>query len=736
MLCIGLVPTLVVSIFAYITISTQLKHKTEEQLTSIVVKQEQKINALLQGKQEDVLKLANRYDLQLAISDYYNNAAKDPAAINAVLLDKKVESPDIQAIYISNPDDMVYAYTSNSDKGKKAPVGISATQSGQRNVISIQEDPKDGIEKLFIATRMSVNQKDVGTLILVYKTDDFAAAIQDYNGLGTTGETIITVKDADGNALPLFPLRFDSEAALNPHVPLNSLQILANPNSIYSNVVDYRNHRVIVAARSVGFTNWGLATKLDIDEAYAPIAQLRNTLTVIVATSSALIIIVALSFTRLFTRPIVALTEKTRSIMYGDFTQRIAVTSKDEIGTLGSTFNDMANKLDESYSALENKVTERTQALNQKVKELGTANAKDEAILSSIGEGLVVTDKNGTILLVNAIAADLMELDPGTTSVGKSVDEWQAFDDNNTTIPPEKRPVRVALTTGKKVEQHMVVLAKDGAKRTLGVTASPVIQNGQIIGAIKILRDTTKEREVDRMKTEFISLASHQLRTPLSAIRWFSEMLMSGDAGKLNADQQEFAQNVYGSAVRMIELVSSLLNISRIESGRIIIDPQPTDLKELVGGIVNDLKAKIEERHQNLIISVHADLPKIRLDRRLISQVYLNLLSNAIKYTPKGGEISVFVSHKDDKIISQVTDNGYGIPASEQPKMFQKFFRATNIVKVETDGTGLGMYLIKSIVDSSGGEIWFKSEEGKGTTFWFSLPASGMIAKAGEVTIE
>jgi signal transduction histidine kinase len=303
-------------------------------------------------------------------------------------------------------------------------------------------------------------------------------------------------------------------------------------------------------------------------------------------------------------------------------------------------------------------------------------------------------------------------------------------------LPEKEWPGVVAIATGKSLADIYGYRTKEKVHVLLGVTASPIIIQGKPAGAILVMRDVTKEREIDRMKTEFISLASHQLRTPLSAIKWFSELLLAGDAGKMNTEQIDFTKNIADSTERMIQLVNSLLNISRIESGRIIVDPEPTDLKELVSGIVSDLHAKIEERHQTLVISVHPDMTKISLDPRLVGQVYMNLLTNAIKYTPEKGEISVFISKKGDDVVSQITDNGYGIPKQQQDRIFQKFFRAENAVKVETDGTGLGLYLIKAIVESSGGKIWFESAEGKGTTFWFTLPLSGMKAQKGEVTLE
>jgi PAS domain S-box-containing protein len=436
------------------------------------------------------------------------------------------------------------------------------------------------------------------------------------------------------------------------------------------------------------------------------------------------------------TRPIKALTRATQKIAAGDLTQRVPMQSQSEYGQLAASFNTMADKLQQVYEGLERKVAEKTAQLAQKVEEVEAEKVKDDALLSSIGEGMVAIDADGRVVKVNQPAAITLGIQENTL-YGKKITEAVKFlDERGQEVAPEAKPGFLALHHGQKTEEVYQVAHPDNTKIAISVTSSPVRLQHRTMGVIMVVRDVTKEREVDRMKTEFISLASHQLRTPLSAIRWFSEMLLSGDAGELSTEQKEFAKNISDSTDRMIQLVSSLLNISRIESGRIIIDPKPTDIQELVQGIVNDLQAKIKEREQNLAISVHEGLGKINLDPRMIGQVYLNLLTNAIKYTPKGGEITVIVSKKDDQIISQVTDNGYGIPKAQQGKMFQKFFRADNVAKVETDGTGLGMYLVKAIIESSGGLIWFESEEGKGTTFWFSLPASGMKAKAGEVSLD
>ena len=362
-----------------------------------------------------------------------------------------------------------------------------------------------------------------------------------------------------------------------------------------------------------------------------------------------------------------------------------------------------------------------------------------KAIVASMGEGLLVLDKNYDIKLINPAAEKLLE----TTTKEAVGQKWAEFGKayiGDIPIPFDKRSAVVSLTKGAvkvtTITDDHYYQTRSGRKFPVVAITAPLVHNGNVIGIVKVFRDASKEKDIDRMKTEFISLASHQLRTPLSALKWFGELLLDQKSGPLTAEQKQYIKNIGISTERMIDLVNSLLNISRIESGRIMIDPKPTDLLALVKEVVDELKKKIENKKIKLIVNSHHRLPPINIDPKLISHVYSNLIENSIKYTQENGEITVFISKKDGDILSQISDSGYGIPVMEQSKIFQKFFRATNIVKHETEGTGLGLYLAKSIIESSGGKIWFKSEENKGTSFWFSLPVSGMKAKRGEVSLD
>ncbi len=439
---------------------------------------------------------------------------------------------------------------------------------------------------------------------------------------------------------------------------------------------------------------------------------------------SSLIILAAIWFVgfwyiRYLTRPLNQLTSATQKIRQGHFDiEEIPVVHNNEIGKLATAFNTMAFELSKSYKTLQ-----------KQLRELADGKAKDDAMISSIADGVIVVDHDGNILLVNQATCDLFGMQ-GADLINKPITKLVMYGDDRKILTNEERPTLQVLKTGKKVTRDTHVMRSKDNLRDIKMTASPIMQEGEVVGAIAILRDITREKEVDRLKTDFISVASHQLRTPLSAIRWFGEMLMNGDAGKLQPSQREFVSNITQSTKRMIELVGSLLNISRLESGSVHIEPKPTDIHELVTDITNDFKTEVDDRHQKLLVEIDPTLPQhIDLDPRLVSQVYVNLLNNAVRYTPNSGNISVKVMRRGNEVVSEVKDTGYGIPKDEQGKVFDRFFRGSNIIKIETDGTGLGLYLVKTIVESSGGKVWYESTENKGTTFSFTLP---ILAKTTE----
>jgi signal transduction histidine kinase len=374
-------------------------------------------------------------------------------------------------------------------------------------------------------------------------------------------------------------------------------------------------------------------------------------------------------------------------------------------------------------------MTDNAAELQQITDDLRTSIAWMDLVMASLTESICVIDKNGTILFANDAFADMV----GRVRIlvlGEKI--WDVLQ-------------LVREINGQPLITNETLAATWGAEAVTSLNGNYRLDNMVIeLGAhhvpnleqlILVMRDVTREQEIDRLKSEFMTLASHQLRTPLSAINWFSEMLLKNEAGELNPDQQEFIKNISMSGRRMTDIVGALLNVSRLESGQVIIEPKPTDVAALVRGVVDELANLVHKKQQGLTVHIAPDLPLINLDPSLINQAYASLITNASKYTQDGGQIDLTVKIEDGQLLSSVTDNGYGVPEEERRKIFQKFFRASNILKIETDGTGLGLYLVKTIVESSGGKVGFESQEGKGSTFWFSVPASGMKPKEGNVRL-
>jgi signal transduction histidine kinase len=266
-------------------------------------------------------------------------------------------------------------------------------------------------------------------------------------------------------------------------------------------------------------------------------------------------------------------------------------------------------------------------------------------------------------------------------------------------------------------------IRKDKSRFPASSIVAPVILAGKIVGAVEVFRDITKEKEIDKAKTEFVSLASHQLRTPLSTVNWYSEMLLSGDVGEVTPDQKKYLEEIYNGNQRMVDLVNTLLDVSRIEMGTFMVEPKSTDIIKLAQSVIDEQKLQIDEKKIRFSTTFEHGIPLIQADPKLLRMVIQNLLSNAVKYTPDEGkiEISIFLDNKKN-ILLKVMDTGYGIPRNQQNMIFTKLFRADNVIGKDTEGTGLGLYIAKSIVEQTGGKLCFESVENKGTTFYATLP--------------
>ena len=241
---------------------------------------------------------------------------------------------------------------------------------------------------------------------------------------------------------------------------------------------------------------------------------------------------------------------------------------------------------------------------------------------------------------------------------------------------------------------------------------------------LELTRANEKLHELDQVKSNFISVAAHQLRTPLSGIKWTLSMLISGELGTLNNHQKTFLMKTNESNSRMIALVNDLLGADRIQSGKIRYQFTRLNIRDLVDNVLFEIAAQAERRQISISLNVEKDLPNAYVDPETMRGVFQNLLENAIKYTMRDGKVDIEITKENNHLKVAIKDNGIGIPKDQQKNIFNRFFRATNAVKQETDGSGLGLFIAKNIVEQNGGAIWFESEEGKGTSFYFTIPAA------------
>ena len=365
-------------------------------------------------------------------------------------------------------------------------------------------------------------------------------------------------------------------------------------------------------------------------------------------------------------------------------------------------------ELEESRTALMNILEdveeERGRAEEEKNKTL--------AVITNFADGLLVFNKEGRLFLINPQAENFFDV-KARDLVGRPILELSTF-------PTLEALIKLLGLEIKGVFRKELPIRE---KLTIEVSTIPMMREEEKLGTLVILHDITREKIVERMKTEFVSLAAHQLRTPLSAIKWTLRMVLDGDLGPITEEQRDFMEKTYSSNERMISLINDLLDVTRIEEGRFLYKPILTDIESIVQFVVNSYKEEIEKRKIKFEFKKpEKKLPRVMLDVEKMRLAIQNLLDNAIRYTQPEGRVTVSLKYVKKEIEFSVKDTGVGIPKDQQERVLTKFFRGANVMRMATEGSGLGLFITKNIIEAHGGKIWFESEENQGTIFHFSLP--------------
>lgn len=644
---------------------------------------------------------------------------------NHLSINKKPIDERIVGIFILDEHGMVIASTDEKEMNKDES-NDEYFQKGRNNVVVLHNDPGDvhfGIVSPFVVGA-PITDKDthkfLGVIVNVFDPKVLEHILSAHfitrenevleSIVGKNLQTLhVYIVDSYRNVV-LHPVWKEIDPVLNKELTtLPVRECVERKKEIVDFYIDHAGVEVFGASMCVNDQGLILIVDVEKEEALFVAQKKQKQFLGIIAALVGFIALVAYLVARILTRPIKALKESAEIVRSGNLHHRsMVIKTGDEIEDLGHAFNAMTASLEE-----------RQRVSEEEKKKLSV-------LLENLPLGvLMVRAPHGEIVALNSRGIELI----GDDHMQGNSQWWDRIKkENGERYLTEELPVNIVLAKKSPVTKNdLYILNKKGKLSALRMTAVPIMDDAGTLWFVAVVfDDVTKEKEIDRAKTEFVSLASHQLRTPLSTISWYTEMLLAEDVGKITPDQRSYLQEIYHGNKRMVELVGSLLNVSRIEMGTFAAEAKMINVTEEATVIMKELEPMIKEKKMEIVSDYAPDISAVRADRKMIHILFQNLLSNALKYTPSGGRITLRLREEKEgdgrHVFIEVSDTGYGIPKNQYDKIFTKLFRADNIVSKDTEGTGLGLYLVKLIIDQLKGKIWFVSEEDKGTSFFITLP--------------
>jgi NtrC-family two-component system sensor histidine kinase KinB len=427
---------------------------------------------------------------------------------------------------------------------------------------------------------------------------------------------------------------------------------------------------------------------------------------IITGVALALALLLALRMIRIALTPLEQVANQAKAIGAGDLTQRIDVRRDDEIGFLAQAFNSMAESLSEMRAT--------------EARRLKRAELMSDAALDSLYDPVVVSDAKGLLVYLNQAAQGLF----GPTPATPRMPIVQHIGDRRIVRAIQNAITEDIVSAGED-STTLIPLTVEGANRTYRLRATPMKDaQGQLLGSVTVLEDITHLRELDRLKTEFIGVASHELRTPVTSMLLSVQLLEEGAAGELNEAQKEIVDAQKQDVERLDHLMRELLDMSRLEAGTAPPRFELVKPVDLLKSAYQSTKAQAGEKGVALEVEKVPDLQQVRADKSQIGRVLVNLITNAIRHTEPGGSVKLRATGGKDQVTFGVEDTGSGIPADYREHIFERFVQVPGATG---GGAGLGLSISRTIVLAHGGEMWVESELGKGSTFSFTLPSEVAI---------
>lgn len=755
-LFVSLVPLLVTTIIYYQFIKASLISEMNSSLEAISQIQKHRFEATHVAYIELWDFTASRVTLRDAFrrspqSRLQRDSLKE-VMINMQALIETVK--DIKAIVLIDKNGQVIASTDTTLPGRdlsREEYFISGREKKGGNVFFLDDHGELGV---WIFGPYRFNGELKGVIAIRSSANDIIEIVNDYTGLGETGETVLGKLDKEGKAIFITPLRKDSSTALkrasNEERSFSLQRVLSLQREEVFETIDYMGDEILASTRYVPSTGWGVVVKIDKQEALEPLQKFKYMAIVISLFAIGAIIILAVYFSRSLTRPILVLTRSAENIIMGKPQHEVQVRSNDEIGILASAFNSMVQKLDFINKAGE--VLASSLDYKEVLDRVSLLIVPDMSDWFSID--LVSGEKLETLVVAHNVPKKLELVKELREKFPRQLDDNAGAGKVVRTGIAEFYPVvsDQLLRTAARNEEHYRLLSRVGLGSMIIL---PLKIKGNTIGALTMVTSRESNRiyteadlhlaedlarrisvtlenarlyqeamEQNEKKDEFMGIASHELKTPLTSVKAYIQLAEKAVHDKEPATVERYVKKADTSIEKLEGLISELLDVSRLQAGRLQFHFTAFDMNALVQEVIGNVQSTVRTHK---IIKEGSSIKPVHADRDRIEQVLINLITNAVKYSPGGKKVIVKLTEADKEVIVSVTDFGIGIKKENLLKVFDRYFRIeTGGIKFQ--GLGIGLYIASEIVKRHEGRMWAESEEGKGSTFYFSLPLDGIGA--------